>query len=110
MLVNLPKQGGDPKPYQVEAYNTLSADMQRVLQAVEAAILKVYGSSKRATSTPTPEDVTKAVELVGVIVPYARTRATFGFLFTCDWDQENGLAVKFENGELPEVGPQDIVL
>ena len=34
----------------------------------------------------------------------------FGFVCDCDWDKENGLAIKFTNGVLSEIGPQDILL
>ena len=34
----------------------------------------------------------------------------FGFLCDCDWDKENGLAIKFTNGVLSEIGSQDILL
>lgn len=33
-----------------------------------------------------------------------------GLLFNCSWDTSLGLAVKFINEQLSEVGPQDIVL
>lgn len=33
-----------------------------------------------------------------------------GLLFTCSWEPELGLAVKFVDEEIEEVGPQDIVL
>jgi hypothetical protein len=31
-------------------------------------------------------------------------------LFECTWEEEHGLAVKFENEKVVEVGYQDIVL
>ena len=33
-----------------------------------------------------------------------------GFLCDCDWDKDNGLGIKFTNGVLSEIGPQDILL
>lgn len=33
-----------------------------------------------------------------------------GLMFTCSWEPELGLAVKFMNEHIDEVGPQDIVL
>ena len=33
-----------------------------------------------------------------------------GFLWDCDWDKDNGLGIKFTNGLLSEIGPQDILL
>ena len=30
--------------------------------------------------------------------------------FLCDWDKENGIGIKFTNGVLSEIGPQDILL
>ena len=72
--------------------------------------MNLYSSLKGGTVISSQDEVSKAVKLVGVTFPYARTRATFGFHFTCDWDEEHGLAIKFEDGELAEVGPQDILL
>jgi len=34
----------------------------------------------------------------------------FGFLCDCDWDKENGIGIKFINGQLSEIGSQDILL
>ncbi|MGX4725031.1 DUF6985 domain-containing protein, partial [Streptococcus oralis] len=34
----------------------------------------------------------------------------FGFLCDCDWDKENGIGIKFTDGVLSEIGPQDILL
>jgi hypothetical protein len=33
-----------------------------------------------------------------------------GLLFDCTWDTSHGLAVRYENEEITEVGPQDILL
>lgn len=33
-----------------------------------------------------------------------------GFLCDCDWDKENSIGIKFTNGVLSEIGPQDILL
>jgi len=110
MLVNIPKNGGDPEPNQIEAYNNFNKDIQRILRSTESAIVKHYGSLKRGKGTMAQDEAAKVVKLIGVMFPYARKRPTFGFLFNCDWDEENGLAVKFEDGQIAEVGPQDIVL
>lgn len=33
-----------------------------------------------------------------------------GFLCDYDWDKDNGIGIKFTNGVLSEIGPQDILL
>lgn len=55
-------------------------------------------------------DMFRLVELESVVFPYVRPRPTFGILCQCTWEEEHGLAVRFEDGKVAEVGFQDIVL
>lgn len=43
---------------------------------------------------------------------FDETAEEVGFLCDCDcdWDKDNGLGIKFTNGLLSEIGPQDILL
>lgn len=34
----------------------------------------------------------------------------FGIALGCEWDDEAGLGIKFKNGDIVEVGPDDIIL
>jgi hypothetical protein len=46
----------------------------------------------------------------GPIPPRNSDERVIGILFDCTWEPELGLAVKFVNEKVDEVGPQDIVL
>lgn len=39
-----------------------------------------------------------------------KSKQIAGFLCECSWEIEHGLVIKFENGEVVEVGFQDILL
>lgn len=58
------------------------------------------------------EEIAKLIELTQIIFPYSfgKNIRKVGLLLNCTWEQEHGLAVKFENDETVEVGYQDIVL
>lgn len=54
----------------------------------------------------------KLVELTQIFIPYSfgEDIRKVGLLFNCTWEPEHGLAVKFINEEIVEVGYQDIIL
>jgi len=62
--------------------------------------------------------VTEEIQLKPLIKPtqviiqqsFSSNQRVVGVLFDCSWEPELGLAVKFVNSDLDEVGPQDIVL
>jgi hypothetical protein len=118
-----PKDGVEEN--QVMAFNTFNAETSHLIAAAEKAILSYYQSvckeyrSRYGISDPNDEkvpivkslkEVYKLVEPEGVTFPYVRLRPTFGILCQCTWEEERGLAVKFENGKIVSVGFQDIVL
>jgi hypothetical protein len=95
MSVSIRKKGGIEQN-QIEACREFSTNLRSVLRATESAI-RERSNGKRTT----PE---------GVFFPYMCSKPTFGVFFQSDVDEEHGLAAKFENGKLTQVGPQDIVL
>jgi hypothetical protein len=58
------------------------------------------------------EQLEESLTLRTVLVPhnFRPNERLVGLLIECDWLPEVGLAVVFLNGELSEVGPQDIIL
>jgi hypothetical protein len=107
------------------AYEAFHAQINDVIGATEKAILDYYQSicieyrERRGivdsddSSMPiiaSIQDVSRLVKFEGVFFPYARPRPILGMLFKCTWEEEHGLAVKFENGQVTDVGFQDIVL
>lgn len=109
LYVDIDKEVGAPEANQVAAYETFTKHLNEVIRATEKAIIKQYVSAT-GNKTPSAQQVSKAVRLEAVAFPYVCPMPTFGFLFKCDWEVEHGLAVKFEGGQLTEVGLQDILL
>lgn len=57
-------------------------------------------------------EMQKLVTLTGVVIQqsFGANDRVVGLLFDCSWEPDLGLAVKFVNEVIDEVGPQDIVL
>ena len=57
-------------------------------------------------------EIQKLLTLTGVVVQqsFGANERIVGLLFDCSWEPDLGLAVKFVNESIDEVGPQDIVL
>lgn len=118
-----PREGVEQ--HQIAAYRTFTENTDAVVSAAEKAIFGYYQSickearSRYGITNPSDEkvpivksirDMFPLVEPEGVTFPYARQRPIFGILCQCTWEEERGLAVKFEDGKLVDVGFQDIVL
>lgn len=60
-----------------------------------------------------PDQLKENIQLKTVFFPQSsktNTSTIFGLLFSCTWEPELGLAVKFIDGAVVEVGHQDIIL
>jgi hypothetical protein len=124
LLVNIhPDEGVEQN--QVQAFAAYQKQVSAIAKASEEAILKYYQSvcddyrgragvtdphDKRLPLADSTSDIARLVEPRGVTFPYVRPRPTFGLLFECTWEEEHGLAVKWEAGKITEVGYQDIVI
>ena len=73
-----------------------------------------YGESAdvEAPTVVDPEQLEGTLNLKAVYVPYSfdRGKRVVSLLIDCSWMPEHGLAVRFVNEEVVEVGPQDIAL
>jgi len=98
-----------PNSHQVKAYELFIADVPKAMKSAEAAVCKEYGSIHEEDA-PNTEHVAKAVKLEGIHFPNYYDCPILGLLFSCDWDEEHGLGVRFEHGELTDVGPQDVAM
>jgi hypothetical protein len=58
----------------------------------------------------TTKELSELLEPEALYFRYAHPNPTFGLLFKSTWEEEHGVAVKFENGKVSKVGFQDIVL
>jgi len=111
--------------HQITAYKIFTENTVTIISESESAIFNYYQSvcnevrgrygitnpnDARVPLINSKEGLFRLVEPEGVTFPYARHRPTFGILCQCTWEEERGLAVKYENEKLVNVGFQDIVL
>lgn len=95
---------------QLDALTYYSVNEQKLLAAAEHAIQEHYwevvcdGNRKNECAFET------MLELTGIVFPMVikRESRTIGLLLECNWDQENGLAVVFDD-DMIEVGTQDLL-
>ncbi|WP_019240759.1 MULTISPECIES: DUF6985 domain-containing protein [Bacillus] len=128
-IVTLIIDGDDDAEFeeaQVYAYNSFFRDKDNLLRQAEDAILKYYlevymeyrerlgdqFADKMAPILSTKEEVAKIVEPKQLLFPmvFDEDIRQVGLLLECTWEPEHGLAVKFEDEEVIEVGYQDIAL
>ncbi|MFF2484344.1 DUF6985 domain-containing protein [Paenibacillus sp. NPDC058071] len=111
---------------QVSAYQAFFNDKDRLLNLAEDAILNYYlevyedyrqqlgekFADKMAPIISTKDEISKIVEPKQLIFPmvFDEDVRQVGLLLECMWEPEHGLAVKFEDEEVVEVGFQDIIL
>lgn len=111
---------------QVSAYQQFFSDEDTLLKKAEDSILKYYlevyddyrqrlgekFADEMAPILSNKYELAEIVELKQLVFPmvFDEDARQVGLLFECTWEPEHGLAVKFENEEVVEVGFQDIVL
>lgn len=110
---------------QIRAFEDFSKRQDEMLRIAERAMLKYYQSvcdeyrgrfgvtdqhDDRVPIVSNLKEFAKLVTPTDLTFPYATSRTTIGLLCDCTWEREHGLAVKFEEGHVSEVGFQDIVL
>lgn len=117
---------GDFLEGQVEVYKNFTNNEPRLLMEAEDAIIKYYSEIYKDIREMVGEDDADEIaphidskdKLYTLIEPtellIRRVGSdgvrVVGLLFDCTWDTSHGLAVKFENEHVVEVGSQDIVL
>lgn len=118
-----PKDGVEKN--QLLAFAAFNKSPRAFAAAAEKAIFKHYQTicseyrdrlgirnpnDKRVPLIKSIKGLYRLLEPECVTFPYVRARPTFGLLCQCTWEEEHGLAVKYEDGKVVEVGFQDIVL
>lgn len=117
------EEEGQFEENQYRAYQFLIERWQEVQQCILEPVLDYYKQQRSELgydvefneNYPLIETATQVLEkitLVGVFVP-DNDLVDFldiGLMFDCTWDAENGLGLCFLEGEVTEVGYQDIVL
>lgn len=116
---------GDFTNDQIEAYSNFLKEKQRFITEAEDGLYSYYqsvcmdyrerfGEGTGDTLAPLISDKSQFGDLVSlshvVIRMFPRNRRIVGLLFDSRWETSLGVAVKFENENLSEVGFQDIVL
>jgi hypothetical protein len=124
LFVNIDEDEGLKKS-QIRAYETFTQNAEQLLSNAEVALLDYYQSvcdeyrdqlgvtARKHPKVPLitkVEELAKLVEPEAVVFRYGHSRPTFGLLLKCTWEEEHGVAVKFVNDKIIEVGFQDIVL
>jgi hypothetical protein len=119
-------EGQELDPGQRDAFAAFWSSRERLFSDAEAAILSHYQSIRPDVLARVPVDVAERVappvEQVSDLRRIVRLEAVFfpedlgsgrrvaGLLADCSWDPSLGLAVRFEDEQIVDVGPQDIVL
>jgi hypothetical protein len=124
LSVDIDPKGG-VEQNQVHAFAAFNSKTAAITAAAEKAIFQHYQtvcseyrsrygirdpSDERVPLIKSVKDLYRLVEPESVTFPYVCPRPTFGILCQCTWEEEHGLAVKYEDGKVVEVGFQDIVL
>ena len=110
---------------QIDSFINFFNNKEKYLLEAEAEIFRYYeevcpeyrdrledSADEFAPIISSREEVAKLVEFTQIIFPYSfgKDIKKVGLLLKCTWEPEHGLAVKFVNEEIVEVGYQDIVL
>lgn len=111
---------------QVSAYQQFFSVKDSLLKEAENSILQYYlevykdyrqrlgdkFADKMAPISSTKDEISKIVKPKQLMFPmvFNDDVRQVGLLLECTWEPEHGLAVKFENEKVVEVGFQDIVL
>lgn len=111
---------------QEEAFNRFFSNIDSLLAKAEESVFQYYQEvcsdyrdrlgddlkDKVAPMINSKQDIIKLVSPKQVLFPMAFDEdiREVGILLDCTWEKEHGLAIKFQNEEVVEVGYQDIIL
>jgi hypothetical protein len=119
-------EGAEIEPAQIEAFLRFEAIRDQTPDLVVSAVLDYYLgivderremagaglADKVAPLIATAEQLAPLIKPTELLIQQTlgSNKRVVGLLFDCCWDTSLGLAVKFVNESIEEVGPQDIVL
>ena len=119
-------EGDEIEPTQRKAFSAFNAKRDELAAQAEAAIFDYYqrevegwrdqfgveSADELAPVINEPAELASLIEPTEIIIRRTHGSAdrVVGLLFSCSWAPQLGLAVKFFNESIEEVGPQDIVL
>jgi hypothetical protein len=113
-------------PCQLQAYQEFMSSVSEITASIETAIFKHFmdeapavrervgppSSAEIAPEIFKPQDLAKIAQPTDLLIirPLSDPKRIVGLLFDCVWEPDLGLAIRIEDEEIIEVGPQDIVL
>lgn len=120
------EEDADFESNQEEAYKIFFSNYNNFIAKAEKAVFKYYqeicsdyrdklsddDKDKNVPIVTSEKDMVKLVKPKQIFFPmtFDKDVREVGILLDCTWEIEHGLAVKFQNEEIVEVGYQDIIL
>lgn len=119
------EEGEDIENIQVDAFLEFEKNKSRLCDEIEQALYNYYQNVVmvyrekygKSADTHAPivnniEDMKMIVKFEALNLPYSfvENERVVGVIFQAKWEKEHGVAVKIVNGEIADVGYQDIVL
>ena len=111
---------------QLEAYKKFMKEKEKLVRSCEEEVYNYYQKvnvdyrerlgeqfkDKLAPVINTQDEINKLVYPKQILFPmvFGDMIREFGLLCECTWEEEHGLAVKYQNEEVVEVGYQDIII
>lgn len=117
--------GGEFQDEQKTAFTNFNSRKKELLELAEIEIYKYYlsvyeeirdmvgeSADDVAPHINNKEDISRIVTPKELLVRTVHNNGIrrIGLLFECTWEPEHGLAVRFENENITEVGFQDIII
>ena len=120
------EENGEFEEEQIEAYKKFMQNKEELLEMCEEKVYIYYqevnfdyrerlGEQFKDKSAPiinTRDELNSLVDPRQVLFPmvFGNKVREFGILCECTWEEEHGLAVKYQNEKVIEVGYQDIII
>jgi hypothetical protein len=108
------------------AYEAFNGSKDALVEQAEPALFSYYtgivGELREQFGAPLADEmaplITRKEQLKSLLTPtqlfiqraFGKPTRIVGLLFNCSWEPELGLAVKFVDEKIVDIGPQDIVL
>ncbi|MGL5592640.1 MAG: DUF6985 domain-containing protein [Cetobacterium sp.] len=92
---------------QKESYSWIIENFNLIVEASTSIILK-YIETNYSSLNITLKNLFDEANPIEII--FERDEPIIGFIFDCNFDEENGIGIKIKDKKIIDIGPQDIVL